>query len=351
MLKSLDAEEWLQQESAVIFDVRSPAEFARGHVPGAFSLPLLEDEERAAVGTTYKQAGKEVAYSLALNLAGPRIKDLVSRARRLAPGSRVNIHCWRGGMRSGSMAWLLHAMGFEEVNVLHRGYKAYRQWVLSRFEPDYPVMVLGGRTGSAKTEVLKQLAARNEKVIDLEKLAHHKGSAFGWIGEAPQPTQEQFENDLAGELNLARESPVLWLEDESEHIGRVRIPRPLFLQVRKAPVFFIDIPKSVRVPHLVHTYARYGDEKLEQSILKIAKRLGGLNTKLALEALKRQDYERVADLALDYYDKTYDTGTGHRDPSTVRRIHTETIDPVHNAGLVLEYKHKPLHGISKTYAV
>ncbi len=351
MVKNLGIGEWLQMDGAVILDVRSPSEYANGHIPGAFSLPLLDDEERAAVGTTYKQTGKEEAYSQALDIAGPKMKDLVARAFQLAPEARARIHCWRGGMRSGSLAWLLHAMGFKEVNVLQRGYKDYRQWVLSRFDYAYPLMVLGGRTGSAKTEVLKQLLNLDEPVIDLEKLAHHKGSAFGWIGETPQPTQEQFENDLAGELKCLRERSAIWVEDESEHIGKVRIPRPLFLQIRKAPVFFIDIPKSVRVPHLVNTYAQYGDEKLEQSIFKIAKRLGGLNTKLALEALQRQDYELVASLALSYYDKTYDTGIGLREPASIIKIPTETIDPAHNAGLVLEYKLNHFHGISQTYAV
>lgn len=351
MIKNLGIGEWLQQDGSVILDVRSPSEYERGHIPGALSLPLLDDEERAEVGTTYKQTGKEEAYSQALNIAGPKIKDLVDRARQLAPAASINIHCWRGGMRSGSLAWLLHASGFKEINVLQRGYKGYRQWVLSRLDLTCPMVVLGGWTGSAKTEVLKHLVPLNEPVIDLEKLAHHKGSAFGWIGEAPQPTQEQFENDLAGELNQHLERSAIWVEDESEHIGKVRIPRPLFLQIRKAPVFFIDIPKSVRVPHLVHTYARYGDEKLEQSILKIAKRLGGLNTKLALEALQRQDYELVADLALTYYDKTYDKGIGNRDPASIIRIPSETIDPAHNAGLVLEYKLNHIHGISQTYAV
>lgn len=351
MIKNLGIGEWLQKDGSVILDVRSPSEYARGHIPGAISLPLLDDEERAAVGTTYKQTGKEEAYSQALNIAGPKIKDLVCKAWQLAPEARINIHCWRGGMRSGSLAWLFHAMGFKEINVLQRGYKSFRHWVLSRFDFTYPLMVLGGRTGSAKTEVLKHLFSLSEPVIDLENLAHHKGSAFGWIGEAPQPTQEQFENELAGELNQHLEKSTIWVEDESEHIGKARIPRPLFLQIRKAPVFFIDIPKSVRVPHLVHTYARYGDEKLEQSILKIAKRLGGLNTKLALEALQRQDYELVADLALTYYDKTYDKGIGLREPASIIRIPSETIDPAHNAGLVLEYKLNHLHGISQTYAV
>ena len=121
MIKNLGIGEWLQQDGSVILDVRSPSEYARGHIPGALSLPLLDDEERAAVGTTYKQTGKEEAYSQALNIAGPKIKDLVDRARQLAPAASIYIHCWRGGMRSGSLAWLLHAMGFKEINVLQRG--------------------------------------------------------------------------------------------------------------------------------------------------------------------------------------------------------------------------------------
>ena len=194
------------------------------------------------------------------------------------------------------------------------------------------------------------LLNKNEPIIDLEGLAHHKGSAFGWIGEETQPTQEQFENNLATELNKLSNS-VIWLEDESQRIGQVRIPNSLFDQIRNSIVYFLDIPKSVRVPHLVKTYSHFGDEKLEVSILRISKRLGGLNTKLSLEALGRKDYEVIADLTLSYYDKYYEAGVGKRLPSSVIRIPSNTVDPVINADHILSHLSKLNHGSHQTHTV
>lgn len=351
MLRPLSIEEWINTTDLPIVDVRSPSEYGHAHIPDAVSLPLFDDAERAAIGTTYKQVSKSAAMMQGLDIVGPKLSALVNQADQVAPDKQIKVHCWRGGMRSGSVAWLLHTMGYEKVYTLIGGYKAYRNWVLSRFDIHYPLLILGGRTGSAKTEVLKELSSRNETVIDLEGLAHHKGSAFGWIGEAPQPTQEQFENDLARQLYLTNHALPIWLEDESERIGLVRIPHPLFEQLRSAQVFFLDIPKKVRVPHLVNTYSHYGDEKLETSILRISKRLGGLNTTLSLEALARKDYELIADLTLNYYDKYYEAGVGRRVSSTVIRIPSNTVDPVINADLILSYKSKSIHGIHQTHAV
>ncbi|MBK6389270.1 MAG: tRNA 2-selenouridine(34) synthase MnmH [Saprospiraceae bacterium] len=350
MHHSTSIEEWLQATDLPILDVRSPSEYAHGHVPGAHSIPLFDDEGRALVGTTYKQAGKSEALIQGLELAGPKLADIVKAALAIAPLKKVRLHCWRGGMRSGSVAWLLHTMGFEQVLTLTGGYKVYRNWVLAQFEKKYELYILGGRTGSAKTDVLKQLAAHQLPVIDLEGLAHHKGSAFGWIGEQAQPTQEQFENNLAQNLH-PQASASIWMEDESERIGMVRIPNTVYEQIRSAPVFFLDIPITVRIPHLVKTYSHFGDEKLETSILRISKRLGGLNTKLALDALKIKDYTEVARITLGYYDKYYEAGVGRRVPSSVHKLPTETIDPAFNADLILKHKSDLLYGIHQTHAV
>lgn len=350
MYHTVPIEAWLQETDLPILDVRSPSEYAHGHIPGAHSIPLFDDEGRAIVGTTYKQTGKSAAMIRGLELAGPKLADLVKTAIDKAPLKKVRLHCWRGGMRSGSVAWLLHTMGFDQVLTLAGGYKSYRNWVLAQFEKKYELLILGGRTGSAKTEVLKQLAAHQLPVIDLEGLAHHKGSAFGWIGEQAQPTQEQFENHLAQNLRH-HASSTIWMEDESERIGLVRIPNTIYEQIRSAPVFFLDIPRSVRIPHLVNTYSHFGDEKLETSILRISKRLGGLNTKLALEALKVKDYPEVARITLGYYDKYYEAGVSRRVPSSVHKLPSETIDTALNAELILKHQSDSIHGIHQTHAV
>ncbi|MDZ4707976.1 MAG: tRNA 2-selenouridine(34) synthase MnmH [Saprospiraceae bacterium] len=347
----MEIEEWIQDKSLPILDVRSPAEFNHAHVTGAISLPLFSDEERALIGTTYKQIDKSHAMMLALEYVGPRMTELVNLARTAAPEEKIRIHCWRGGMRSGSVAWLLNTMGFDKVHVLNNGYKAYRHWALAQFETNYPILVLGGKTGSAKTEILKVWSAQNAATINLEGLAHHKGSAFGWIGEADPPTQEQFENDLATSLYDQKHRESIWFEDESERIGLARIPTPLYKQMRASPLYFLDIPKTIRIPYLIESYAHQGDEKLALSILRISKKLGGANTKLAIQALHRKDYEQVADLVLYYYDKSYETGLSMRDTSRVIRIHSETIDPVTNAQLILQYKLKTRHGTHQTHPV
>lgn len=350
MLFPLDIEEWVKISNQPILDVRSPLEYLHGHIPDAYSLPLFNNDERAQIGTTYKQIGKSEALIQGLEIAGPKLSSIVKQANVLSSGNIVRVHCWRGGMRSNSVAWLLNTAGFEKVFTLIGGYKAYRKWVLNTFEIKYPLLILGGKTGSAKTEILNELAGRKESVIDLERLAHHKGSAFGWIGEQTQPSQEQFENNLAQVLRKQDQSTV-WLEDESERIGLVRIPQPFFDHIRKATVYFIDIPKQIRIQHLVKTYSHFGDEKLELSILRISKRLGGLNTKLALEALTKKDYDCVADITLNYYDKYYESGVSRRNPSSVIRIVSNTIDPVTNADLILHHKSKSIHGIHKTHSV
>ena len=196
-MKRITAEEIFQLEpDRMLLDVRTPAEFAQGHVPGAQNLPLFSDEERAEVGTLYKQVNPERAFLRGLDLAGAKMSWYVREAMRLAPNRKVAVHCWRGGQRSGSLATLLSFAGFD-VQVVQGGYKAYRTHVLEQFAlRKSKFVVLGGKTGSGKTEILKQLASLGEQVIDLEALANHKGSAFGALGEEPQPRVEQFENNL-----------------------------------------------------------------------------------------------------------------------------------------------------------
>ncbi|MFZ9732902.1 MAG: tRNA 2-selenouridine(34) synthase MnmH, partial [Schleiferiaceae bacterium] len=220
-----------------LFDVRSPAEFAHGHVPGAVSLPLFSDAERAEVGTVYKQQSPAKAVRLGLKFAGARMADLVAEvdARAKRDTSPVEVYCWRGGQRSGSVAWLLRTAGYE-VERWEGGYKAYRHRVLESWAQPRPYVVLAGLTGSGKTEVLRALHELGGPVLDLEGLAHHKGSAFGQIGELPQPTNEQFENDGALRLAELDGQPRIWIEDESRSIGRIWLQQSFFDRKKQARV-------------------------------------------------------------------------------------------------------------------
>lgn len=288
----------------IILDVRSPSEFAHGHIPGARNLPLFSDEERARVGTLYKNDGKEAALYAGLDFAGARLRSLVKDARKISAGKPLIIHCWRGGMRSKSMAWLLAFAGLD-VSILIGGYKAYRAMVHHSFEEDFILEIIGGKTGSGKTEVLQAMQSLGEQIIDLEGLACHKGSAFGHLGQAPQPTAEQFENDLQLKLSELDHKKRIWLEDENHGIGKVFIPLPLWQQMKQVVILEIDVPFEQRVERLVKEYGIFSKAELEETLKKIGKRLGGQHLKTALEALEEGDLRKVAEISLIYYDKAY----------------------------------------------
>ncbi len=319
MPRPLPITDWLAITAPVI-DVRSPGEFARGHIPGAVNVPLFSDAERAVVGTLYKQQGRDPAMLEGLRIVGPKLAGMVEQARTIAPDGRIRVHCWRGGERSGSVAWLLDKAGFAEVHPLKGGYKSFRHHVLAALEQPVPLRVLGGYTGSGKTGMLHALAQAGERVIDLEGLAHHKGSAFGAIGQAPQPTTEHFENRLWQALHALGTDAPIWVEDESVMIGRVKLPNAFFQRMREAPVVFVDVPLEQRVQRLVADYGGAPKEQLAEAIDRIRKRLGPQHAKAALEALEAGDLHAVAAITLRYYDRAYLHGLAGRDPATVQRI-------------------------------
>lgn len=295
---------WLADAPPLI-DVRTPAEFAEGHIPGARNLPLFSNEERAEVGTLYKQVSPNKAFLRGLEFAGKRLRSYVEKGRKISRGGRIDIHCWRGGQRSGSMAWLLTTAGLD-VQVLTGGYKAWRGYIRRRLaEPKPNFIILGGHTGSGKTHILHALREQGEIIVDLEGLANHKGSAFGSLGEAPQPTVEQFENDLYADWSQKENAGRIWLENESAAIGRVYLPQPFFERMNAAPLVHLEMPQSWRVQNLVADYADFDSEQLAESFRRITKRLGGQHVKAALAALEQNDYATAAGIALQYYDKAY----------------------------------------------
>ena len=334
-----------------VFDVRSPGEFKHAHIPGAVSLPLFTDEERKVVGTAYKQESKQIAIKLGLQYFGVKMVKMVEEVEEKVRGTKyevrtennfttgtsylvprtsnpvprtseiVLVHCWRGGMRSAGVAWLLDLYGFK-VYTLVGGYKVYRQWVLNQFEKTYPINIVGGYTGSGKTEILHALARKNECMIDLEKLAGHKGSSFGNLGLPPQPSQEMFENLLASELKImydrcnateqvdtaphnTQRPPVIWLEDESQRIGEVNIPSVFFQQMRTKKLFFLDIPFEERLNFITAHYGKFEKANLVNAIIRIKKRLGGLETKTAINCLLEDNIKECFSVLLKYYDKSY----------------------------------------------
>lgn len=289
-----------------IIDVRSPGEFARGHIPGAVNIPLFTDEERARVGTLYKQSGKEPAMEEGLKIAGVKFNEYLHLLKQARSDQPAIIHCWRGGKRSEAMQWLFNFNGWQ-VSRLHGGYKSYRQSLYDFFtNTPFQLKILGGPTGSGKTEVLYELQKRGEQIIDLEKIASHKGSAFGAIGENPQLTNEQFENNLYEAFLQLDTSVPIWLENESRHIGTNHIPEPLWKKMRSSTLYSIDVPVEIRIDRILKYYGTEQEvERLKYAFEKIKKRLGGLDHQLAFKALENNDLRTAALIALKYYDKAY----------------------------------------------
>jgi len=329
-------EEFLKEAKSIpVIDVRTPAEFEQGHIPGAHNIPLFSNEERAIVGTIYKKESKENAIMEGLKIVGPKMYDYVKKAKEIAVNNQVLVHCWRGGMRSASMAWLFNTAGLK-ADTLEGGYKAYRTYIRKSFLREQDIVILGGMTGSNKTDILKEMHKLGEQFVDLEGIAFHRGSAFGQIGLDPQPTNEQFENNLAQDWLALDQNKVVWMEDESKALGAVRIVDELFFRIRKSPLVVIEKSRELRIKHSVDDYAHLDIEELKGALLRIKKRLGGNNVKMALEALDNKDFAKVAELSLIYYDKTYSYGIEERKDIKKLFIPSDIYNPKENAKLILD---------------
>lgn len=326
-------------EKVPLIDVRTPAEFEQGHVPGAYNIPLFTNEERVKVGTTYKQQSREDAILLGFDLTGSKWSGFIRTALQIAPQKKVAVHCWRGGMRSGAMAWALGLYGFE-VYLIQGGYKNYRRWALQQFEARYDLLVLGGMTGSGKTHILHELARRGQQVIDLEHLAQHQGSSYGILNKMVQPTQEQFENNLALQLYRQNKSITIWLEDESQTIGKRFIPKPLWVQMRQTALINLQIPHEQRVSALAAEYGSLDKNFLITCTERIHKRLGPEQTKHAIAAIQDNRMEDFVRLVLVYYDKTYRAGLSKREPGMVFNLEADSNDAAQNATIILNYVNK-----------
>ncbi len=321
-----------------VLDTRSEGEYEHAHIPEAKNLPLLNNEERAKVGTCYKQKGREEAILLGFDLVGHKFGDYIRTAKQLtnhpsqpSPQGRALsdgnsppsgdlegavLYCWRGGLRSNTMAWLLEKAGMK-VYVLEGGYKTFRHWALAEFEKPLELLVLGGKTGSGKTDVLRELKNSGEQVIDLEALANHRGSAFGGLGQPAQPSTEQFENLIALELNEIDRTKNIWLENESSKIGAAKIPDALYKKMRAANVIELEIDFGKRIDNIVRVYAGFPKKELAEATKKIENRLGNERMKNALKFLEENDFDNWVALLLEYYDKAYTFSKLERKPETI----------------------------------
>ena len=300
-----------------VLDVRSPGEYEHAHIPNAYCVALFDDHERAVVGTIYKRQSREDAIKKGLEFFGKKMLKIVEEVEEINKklkdknNKTVLIHCWRGGMRSAGVAWLLDLYGFKVMS-LKGGYKSFRNWTIKTLAKPFPFKIIGGYTGSGKTEILQELKTKfNHFTIDLEGIARHKGSAFGAIGQKEQPSQEMFENVLTFELfkiisnEIFNSRPVIFIEDESQRIGTLNIPQDFWVNLRTCQTIFLEIPFSERLQYITKHYGKLDRSQLAAAITRIQKRLGGLETKQSLGHLLDENYESCFEILLKYYDKLY----------------------------------------------
>ncbi len=349
-MEKIDIEKFLEYSKTFpVLDVRSPGEFIHAHIPNAYNLPLFSDEERKIVGTAYKQESREKAIKIGLDFFGVKMRKMVEEAEAITnkhnkdntTNKCILVHCWRGGMRSAAVAWLLNLYGFK-VYTLAGGYKSFRNRVLEQFEYQYTLNIIGGYTGSGKTYILHELEKKKETILDLEGIAKHKGSAFGGF-EQIQPSQEMFENELAIQLheksNAINAGNAIWVEDESQRIGAINIPATFWKIMRQSPIYFIEISFENRLLHIVAEYGNRKKQELINAIMRIQKRLGNLETKNAINFLLEKDTVSSFRILLRYYDKQYDKGLHNRGNinELLQKITCENVDAKINTKLLLKH--------------
>lgn len=312
MSKMISVEEAVQLENPIFIDLRSPSEYEAGRLPDAINIPLFTDEERAKVGTLYKQVGSEQAKDLGLSIISPKLHAMVNEIRNYALTKHpVVLYCWRGGMRSGSVATVLELMGIQTMR-LNGGYKAYRRYILDQlenFEIKPQVIVVCGSTGVGKTLLLQKLAERGQAVIDLEKLANHRGSAFGHVGLGKPETAQNFDAQLFKELIRVNEYPAVLVECESKRIGNVYLPSILYQSMQRGKKILVQANLEIRVERLLEDYLHAGRDNTPaviDSIRTLSKRLGTKRAEQLIAAYESgESKEVVKTLLVDYYDPLY----------------------------------------------
>jgi len=299
-----------------LIDVRSPSEYYKGHMPKSINIPIFDNDERSVIGTIYKKEGRKKAVIEGLNIFEKKVELLLDNLfmnidsyKNISEKNKkellIKIYCSRGGMRSQSIAWLLEKFKLNPVT-LNGGYKIYRKWVLDSFSKKLDIVVIGGKTGTGKTRLLSLLEKYKYQTIDLEGFACHRGSTFGGLGMKEQPSNEQFENQIAEKLNSFKFTNNIFVEAESANIGKCKIPHEFFNQKKNSRRIEIIRSESNRLDELIDTYRVFKKEELQESVLRIKKRLGPQRTKIALESIHNEKWDLVCRSVLDYYDKCYE---------------------------------------------
>lgn len=337
----ISVEAALALDSPIFIDVRSPAEYETGHIPGAVNIPLLTNDERVLVGTTYKQVGAEEAKQLGLTFVSAKLPNIVGQVRQLREsGRKIIVYCWRGGMRSKSVVTVLGLMGIM-TSQLSGGYKAYRQFVLNRlkdFDIKPIIIVLCGSTGTGKTEILNKLEKVNIPVINLERLANHRGSVFGHIGLGRPATAQNFDAELLIALEKVNTQPYIVVECESKRIGNVYLPEKLFNAMKRGKRILVSADINVRVERLIKEYLQLYQNNaagIVSAIESLRRRLGNKRTEYLLAEFNAGNVRSVVKVLLDeYYDPVY--GYGKSDPS-MYDLEVNTDDIEQATEMIIQY--------------
>ncbi|HML87052.1 MAG TPA: tRNA 2-selenouridine(34) synthase MnmH [Methylomusa anaerophila] len=331
----------LQLEDPIFVDMRSPSEFQIGSIKGAVNIPLFSNEERVLVGTTYKSVGAEDAKQQGLEIVSGKLPAIVQQIRTISQkGSTVVVYCWRGGMRSRSVVGILDIMGIAAYQLLG-GYKAYRRHILDKlgaFSLNPQVVVLCGSTGTGKTAVLELLGSKGIPVINLEKLANHRGSVFGQIGLGSATTAPNFDVALLDELERYNDRPFIVVECESKRVGKVYLPDFLYDAIKQGKKLLLITDIETRISRLMEEYLDTYDKNQPEilaCIETLRKRLGNKKTERLLDDF-RQGHVRevVRTLLVKYYDPLY----GYEGAAASYFDQTIFADDLHNAAeKIIEY--------------
>ena len=323
----------------LIIDVRSPSEFAEDHLPGAINLPVLDDDERAETGTLYKQVSSFIAKRRGAALTTSNIsRHLQTTLSDLPEDSTMLIYCWRGGMRSRSMALVLSSIGWD-ISLVNGGYQTWRRQIVAGLDKSTDpinIILLDGQTGTAKTAILNEMAALGAQTLDLEGMANHRGSAFGAHADTPQPSQKHFEALIWQSLRRFDLTQPVYVEAESSLVGKRRLPSRLWTEMKKAPRIIIEAPTTARADYLVSAYpdlARNSDQLKASINLLCARHSAEQLAEWHQMATSEKFRDLAASLISTHYDTAYDRARTRRGEIVSHTITIADLQPATLLGL------------------
>ncbi|WP_339284789.1 tRNA 2-selenouridine(34) synthase MnmH [Oceanobacillus sp. FSL K6-3682] len=335
MFQDIELHDLLKRQkegSIALVDVRSPQEFAEFHIPGSINIPVFNNEERAEVGTIYKQISPEAAKEKGLEIFSAKLPQFIAEFQSL--GKEKVVYCWRGGMRSKTAATVVDLMG-QQISRLNGGIRSYRKWVVNKLEQKQfsPKMyVLNGYTGSGKTILLHRLKQLGYPVLDLEGMAKHRGSIFGQIGLNPN-NQKTFESLLVQEMERYNQMPFILLEGESKRIGKATLPLFLHEEKEASMQLFIHLPLEKRIQNILREYnPEEHQAQVIEAFQRIQKHIHTPVAKQIADDIEQGNFSSAIALLLEYYyDPRYEHTLHHYPGDKQIHIHANDLDEALNA--------------------